>query len=112
MSLEIDPQKDVNSKILKFTISIGILIYTFWSFIPDPLGTKIFFIGNALFIFLLSLYIRQISKPSFTTFFLFCITLNNLLDETLFNPLKLGWNEFVATTIIIIVYFLKDKPIE
>lgn len=107
-----DQVKDVNNTILKIAIVESILVYGLWSFFPDPLGTKIYFVGIAIFIFLLALYIRQISKPSFTTFFLFCITLNNLLDETLFNPLKLGWNEFVATTIIIVVYFLKDKPIK
>jgi hypothetical protein len=110
--LEEDQKKDVNNSILKIAIIESILVYGLWSFFPDPIGTKIYFIGMALSHFLLALYIRQISKPSFLTFFLFCITINNLLDEVLFNPLKIGWNEYIASAIIIIVYFLKDKPIE
>jgi hypothetical protein len=101
--------KDVNSKLLKFTLIETILTYSLWSFFPDPLGTKIYFVGMALSHFLLSVYIRQISKPSFITFFLFCVTLNNLLDELLFDPQKIGLNEYLATVIIIIVYFIKDK---
>ena len=104
-----DQVKDVNNTILKIAIVESILVYGLWSFFPDPLGTKIYFVGIAIFIFLLALYIRQISKPSFTTFFLFCLALNNLLDELLFDPQKIGYNEYIATAIIIVVYLLKDK---
>lgn len=106
----IDQRKDVNKKLLIITLIIGILTYTFWSFVKDPLGTKIYFVGNALFIFLLALYIRQVTKKSFITFFLFCVTLNNLLDEILFDPQKIGLNEYIATALIIVVYFIKEKP--
>jgi len=100
-----------NNVILKIAVIICILTYTLWSFF-NSFGIGFYYIGNALFIFLLALYIRQISKPSFIIFFLFCLALNNLLDEVLFNPLKIGWNEYLASAIIIVVYFLKDKPIE
>jgi hypothetical protein len=98
-----------NNIILKLAVFTAILVYTFWGFFDDPLASKIFYIGNALFIFLLALYIRQATKKSFLTFFLFCVTLNNLLDELLFDPQKIGLNEYLATVIIIIVYFIKDK---
>jgi hypothetical protein len=104
-----EPQK--NKFILYISIFVGVITYTFWNLINE-IGITIFYKGNALFIFLLALYIRQISKPSFITFFLFCLALNNLLDELLFDPQKIGWNEYIASAIIIIVYFLKDKPIE
>ena len=103
--------KDVNSFLLKIAILEGLITYSIWSFFPDPLGTKIYFVGVALFIFLLCLYIRQISKPSFLIFFLFCGTLNNLLDELLFDPQKIGINEYIASVLIIIIYFLKDKEL-
>jgi hypothetical protein len=102
----------MTDNILKISLIVCIFTYSLWQIILLNTGLHIFYIGNALFIFLLALYIRQISKPSFSTFFLFCLALNNLLDEILFDPQKLGWNEFLATAIIIIVYFLKDKPIE
>ena len=102
----IDHQK--NNIILKITICVGIITYTFWSFFYD-LGIQIFYYGNSLFIFLLALYIKQATKKSFITFFLFCVTLNNLLDELLFDPQKIGYNEYIATAIIIVVYLLKDQ---
>ena len=101
--------KDVNTTILIVAIIESILTYTIWPLFDDPLGTKIYFIGNALFIFLLALYIKQATKKSFLTFFLFCVTLNNLLDELLFDPQKIGYNEYIATAIIIVVYLLKDQ---
>jgi hypothetical protein len=102
----IDQQK--NDIILKIAICIAIISYTFWSFF-DNLPFELFYLGNALFIFLLALYIKQATKKSFLTFFLFCVTLNNLLDELLFDPQKIGYNEYIATAIIIVVYLLKDK---
>jgi hypothetical protein len=95
--------------ILKIQIVVCIITYTIWPLFDDPLASKIFYIGTALAHFLLALYIRQTTKKSFLTFFLFCVTLNNLLDELLFDPQKIGLNEYLATIIIIIVYFIKDK---
>jgi hypothetical protein len=109
MSLEIDQAIEKNNVILKLAVFTAILVYTFWGFFDEPIASKIFYIGNALFIFLLALYIKQATKKSFLTFFLFCVTLNNLLDELLFDPQKIGYNEYIATAIIIVVYLLKDK---
>jgi hypothetical protein len=109
MSLEIDQGIEKNNVILKLAVFTAILVYTFWGFFDEPIASKIFYIGNALFIFLLALYIKQATKKSFITFFLFCVTLNNLLDELLFDPQKIGYNEYIATAIIIVVYLLKDK---
>ena len=92
--------------ILKVTIVLAIATYSFWDFISD-LGYDIYYIGNALCIFLLAVYIKQISKPSFLTFFLFCVTFNNLLDEILFDNTKFGINEIIATILLILVYFLR-----
>ena len=99
-----------NKVILNISIFVGVITYTFWNLINE-IGITIFYKGNALFIFLLTLYIRQISKPSFITFFLFCLALNNLLDEILFDAQKIGWNEYITSAIIIIIYFLKDKEL-
>lgn len=99
-----------NNIILKLVIVVSILSYTLWP-ILYKLGHQVFYIGIALSQFLMALYIRQISKPSFITFFLFCIMLNNLIDELIFDPQKIGINEYIATAIIIIIYFLKEKPL-
>jgi hypothetical protein len=95
--------------ILKIQILVCIITYTIWPLFDEPLASKIFYIGTALAHFLLALYIKQATKKSFLTFFLFCVTLNNLLDELLFDPQKIGYNEYFATAIIIVVYLLKDK---
>jgi hypothetical protein len=101
-----EPQNNI---ILKLAIIVSVITYTIWKPINDYFGITIFYIGNSLFIFLLALYIKQATKKSFLTFFLFCVTLNNLLDELLFDPQKIGYNEYIATAIIIVVYLLKDK---
>jgi hypothetical protein len=97
-----------NNIILKIGIIVSIISYNLWPFINEY-GITIFYKGNALFIFLLALYIRQTNKKNFTTFFLFCVTLNNLLDELLFDPQKIGINEYIATVLIAILWYLKDK---
>ena len=99
-----ETKKETN--ILRLAIVVGIVTYSFWDLISN-LGYDIYYIGNALFIFLLALYIKQVSKPSFLTFFLFCITLNNLLDELLFDNTKFGINEIIATILLILVYYFR-----
>jgi hypothetical protein len=99
----------MTDRILKIAIIVSIITYSVWKPILDNFGIHIFYVGNSLFIFLLALYIKQATKKSFITFFLFCVTLNNLLDELLFDPQKIGYNEYIATAIVIVVYLLKDK---
>lgn len=39
-----------------------------------------------------------------------CLTLNNVIDEFLFDPTKFGWNEIVfAAFIIVLIFFPKPK---
>jgi hypothetical protein len=99
-----ETKKETN--ILRLAIVVGIVTYSFWDLISN-LGYDIYYIGNALFIFLLALYIKQVSKPSFLTFFLFCLALNNLLDELLFDNTKFGINEIIATILLILVYYFR-----
>ena len=94
-------------KILKLAVFVGVFTYSTWEIIYKLYKIPIYYIGNALTIFLLALYIKQVSKPSFLTFFLFCITLNNLLDELLFDNTKFGINEIIATILLILVYYFR-----
>jgi hypothetical protein len=96
-----ETKKETNT--LRLAIVVAIITYSFWDLISN-LGYDIYYIGNSLCVFLLALYIKQVSKPSFLTFFLFCITLNNLLDELLFDNTKFGINEIIATILLILVY--------
>jgi hypothetical protein len=95
--------------LLYLSIIICLITYNFWKLILEHFDFQIFYIGMALSQFILSVYIKLISKTSFASFFLFCIMTNNLLDEIFFNPEKIEINEYIATSAIVAIYFLKFK---
>ena len=87
--------------ILYIGLIIGIATYLFWEDLKD-LGFKVFYIGNAIFIFSLCLYLFLTDTKSFIKYILFCLSLNNLCDELFFDPTKMGINEiFIALTVLI-----------
>jgi len=85
-------------------ILISLAKYLFWGFMPK--GS--FYIGNALFIFTLSVYIF-ILKKNFGTFFLISVSVNNLFDELFFNPTEIGYSELVLIIVIPITYALYEQ---
>jgi hypothetical protein len=101
-------QRKKNNKILWLAIFICLVTYLFWKPLYD-LGIGVYYIGNALFIFLLSVYIKRTTEKSFITFFLVCIALSNLIDELFFDNTKFGINEIVATIILPIYYYLNER---
>jgi hypothetical protein len=84
---------------------ISIITYLFWNFLP--IGS--FYIGNALFISMLCMYIFSLDKKSFIKFVLFSLSLNNLLDELLFDNTKLGYNELIILVIVPLIWLVKNK---
>jgi hypothetical protein len=87
--------------ILYIGLIIGIATYLFWEDLKN-LGFKVFYIGNAIFIFSLCLYLFLTDTKSFIKYILFCLSLNNLCDELFFDPTKMGMNEiFIALTVLI-----------
>lgn len=87
--------------ILYIGLIIGIATYLFWENLKN-LGFKVFYIGNAIFIFSLCLYLFLTDTKSFIKYILFCLSLNNLCDELFFDPTKMGMNEiFIALTVLI-----------
>ena len=101
-------QRKKSNIILLVSILIGIVTYLFWKPLYD-LGIGVYYIGNALFIFLLAMYIKRTTEPSFITFFLVCITLSNLIDELFFDNTKFGINEIIATIILPMYYYLNER---
>ena len=91
--------------ILYIALLIGCFTYMFWSNLPK--GS--FYIGNALFIFLLSTYLWFHEKKSFIVFIIFALSLSNLLDELYFNPRVLGLNELALLFILPIIWLLKFR---
>lgn len=92
-------------KLIWVATIVSIVTYLFWVYLPK--GS--FYIGNALFIFLLTLIIFKQNRNLFITFFLLCIAGNNLLDELFFEPRKLGINEIIFALIIPFIYYARKN---
>ncbi len=91
--------------LLYIATPVSLITYLFWEQLPK--GS--FYIGNALFIFLLCSYIFVNHKQSFIKFVLFGLSLNNLIDELFFNPTELGYNELALAVSLPIIWFYKTK---
>lgn len=84
---------------------VSIITYSFWDLMPE--GS--FFIGNALFIFLILGYIFHLKRKSFVFYLLFCYSINNLLDELFFNPKELNLNELAFAVAVPLMWIIKNK---
>jgi len=91
-----------NKSILYIALAISVVTYLFWDFMPK--GS--WYVGNGFFIFLLCLYLFLKDKKSFICFALLTLSLNNLLDELLFDPKNLGINEIILGLCLVIKYRL------
>ena len=88
--------------LLYIATNVSLVTYLFWEQLPK--GS--FYIGNALFIFLLCTYLFVADSKSFIKFVLFGFALNNLIDELYFNPTKLQVNE-ILTAIAVLGFGIK-----
>lgn len=75
----------------------------FWSELPK--GS--FYIGNALFILMLCVYMYLKEKSSVIKFVLFSFALNNFLDETFFDNTTFGLNEILIGIAIVLFAIIK-----
>lgn len=91
--------------ILHIALIVSIFTYLFWSQLPK--GS--FYVGNALFIFLLCVYIYKSITKNFVTFVLLCLSFNNLLDELFFDNTILQINEFIFIIILPIIWLFKSS---
>jgi len=91
--------------ILYMALITGCFTYLFWEHFPK----EFFYIGNALFIFLICTYLFCLDKSIFVKFILFSLSLSNLLDELYFNPEILGLNELALLLTLPFVWFFKYK---
>jgi len=89
---------------------VSLVTYLSWEFFKDEeVAKKFFFVGNALFIFLLCMIIYSQNQKLFISFFLFWGSLGNLLDELLFDPTKLGLNELALFIALPLIWLYKTK---
>lgn len=91
--------------ILYIASFVSVFTYTFWNYFPK--GS--FYLGNALFIYMLCMYLFLVDRNSKIKFVLFSLSLNNLLDELFFNSTKLGLNELLTASFIFIILIFKKN---
>ena len=91
--------------ILYIATIISLATYSFWTLIPID---YFFYYGNAFFIFLLCLYLYLTDKKSFIKFFLFELSLFNLINELFLDPKVLSLTEALLIIIIPSIWFLKN----
>lgn len=91
--------------ILYIATVVSLATYLFWSSLPK--GS--FYIGNSLFILLLCTYLFLNDKNSIVKFVLFCLSLNNFLDEMFFDNTKFGINEILVGFTILIFTIIKNR---
>ena len=91
--------------ILYIATAISLITYLFWSYLPK--GS--FYIGNAIFILLLCVYLFLNEKGSIIKFILLALSLNNLLDEIFFDNTKIQLNEILTALTIFIFAIIKKK---
>lgn len=95
----------VNKKIIIWLAIVVIFITdTLWSFFD----VKIYYIGFATFIFLLSVYIKLLNKKSLVCFILFELCLWNLIKELFFNPKEITLSEVIFIFFLPIIYYFKN----
>jgi len=84
---------------------ISIATFQFWKYLPE----NSFYIGSAIFILILSIVIFLQNKELFISFFLLCISINNLIDELFFDPKINGLNEIIVAILIPILYYARKN---
>lgn len=83
---------------LSFALVLCVLVRNFAFLFPN----HFYYISEAVLIFVVSLYL-YLHVNNFFTFLMFGLSINNLLDELFFNPLKLNLNEMIFTIVLIII---------
>ena len=105
ISSETGRQKD-RKGLIGSIIVFSVVTYLFHKDIDTLLGLDdgtFWFIGQAFFIWLMSIAILLLSKCKAVSFILFGYATNNLLDELIFDPISTGMNEYIFAFIIPII---------
>ena len=92
-----------------FALIVGIGTYFFWNDIKEQFQIPVFYIGNALFIFILCVLNYKLSDKNVISFLLICLSFSNLLDEIFFDNTKISLNEIILMLILPIVWFITHK---
>jgi len=102
-------RKTVVKSLQLFALIVGIGTYLFWNDIKEEFQIPVFYIGNALFIFILCVLNYKLSDKNVISFLLICLSFSNLLDEIFFDNTKISLNEIILMLILPIVWFITRK---
>lgn len=92
--------------LLSISIIVSIITYIFWPLLPK--GS--FYMGNSLFILLICSFLFFEDKKNNVKFVLFALSVNNFLDEIIFDNTKLQVNEliFAFLVLLILIYRIRN----
>jgi len=96
-------------RLLYIATVIVLVDYLFWEQMEIFLGFQVFEILKALFLWMLCIFIFMQNRKSFICFFLFCASLNDLVDEVTGNWDKLYLSEAFLILILPLLWALKTQ---
>ncbi len=111
---------DRSKIVLKVTFVLAILSYSFWSYIKELTGIRIFYPTMALcfsgYTYVIYEFVRIAYKTNkklrsllLWAEIILASTLSSLLDEIFFNPTVIELNEYIGFLIIIIIAIYNDR---
>jgi len=104
----LNTKKIFDKYVLWIAFIISLITYSFWGYIKEATGFRIFYLGVALFILLLSYKIRLDDKKSFIKFLIYELAVANLIKELFLEPGKLKLGEALLIVIIPFIWYLKN----
>lgn len=96
----------VINRLIIVAILLSVVTFLLWDYIYEFFKIDIYYLGSALFIFVISLIIFLTYSRLFISFLLLCLSINNLLDELFFDPKKIQINEFFVLLSTPLVWYL------
>lgn len=111
---------DKEKIILKITFVIAFFVYSFWEYIKENFGFRLFYPGIALcfvgYTYViyslfkrLSKFEKKLNKIISVSYIIFLSTINNFIDELFFDPTKIELNEYIGFIIIILITFYNER---
>lgn len=94
--------------ILYLATIISIITYSFWTQIEKKTEVNVFYMGNALFITLICMYMFFTDKKSFIKFVLWELSVANLIKEVFLDPTILTLEEALLVVIVPFIWYLKN----
>lgn len=95
--------------LLYLAFIVSLITWSFWTYIKDYTGVQIFYVGVAIFILLLTLYMYILEKGSFIKFLLFELSVANLIKELFLDPGKLTLEEAMLIVYLPFIWYITMK---